>query len=241
MSKHKNSSLEIVALVPMRHTSHRVKGKNYRNFAGKPLYHHIVKTLGTCPLISKVVIDTDSEFIMEDVQTNFPNTTLIPRPENLRSDDTPMNDVLLHDVTEVKADLYLQTHSTNPLLLPKTITHAIEFMIQNYPIYDSLFAVTKLETRIWDVLARPINHNPSILLRTQDLPPIYEENSNIYIFSGENLTKRHNRIGERPYLFEIDRLEAWDIDEELDFTIAEFLYSNRNLTIDSDPSKGDIA
>jgi CMP-N-acetylneuraminic acid synthetase len=71
-----------------------------------------------------------------------------------------------------------------------------------------------------------VNHNPAILLRTQDLPPIYEENSNIYIFTAENLKRRHNRIGERPIMFEIDRREAMDIDEPLDFEMAQFLYQH---------------
>ena len=94
-------------------------------------------------------------------------------------------------------------------------------------MYDSLFSVTKVRTRLWDSLARPINHNPAILLRTQDLPPVYEENSCIYIFTRNTLESRHNRIGERPLMFEIDPIEAWDIDEELDFHIAEILYKER--------------
>ncbi len=129
--------------------------------------------------------------------------------------------MLLHDVTQVEADYYLQTHSTNPLLRTETITRAIERFLDNYPAYDSLFGVTRLQTRLWDEVARPVNHNPAILLRTQDLSPIYEENSNLYIFTRDTLEERHNRIGERPLLFEIDRLEAWDIDEELDFPNAE--------------------
>ena len=114
-----------------------------------------------------------------------------------------------------------------PLLSSETITRAIHRFLDNYPYYDSLFSVTRIETRLWDVLGRAINHNPAILLRTQDLPPVYEENSCLYIFSGSTLQKRHNRIGERPLMFEIDAEEAWDIDNETDFRIAEFLYCER--------------
>ena len=217
----------IIALVPMRHVSERVPGKNYRPFAGRPLYHHVVEQLLDCTLISKVVIDTDSPVIMEDAAQSFPEVQLLVRPENLRAGTTPMNDVLLYDVSQVAGDFYLQTHSTNPLLRSETINRAVEMFIKEYPVYDSLFGATRWQTRLWDQLAQPVNHNPAILLRTQDLPPIYEENSNIYIFTGEKLRQRHNRIGERPYIFEIDRLEALDIDEELDFLIAEFLYLQR--------------
>ena len=87
-----------------------------------------------------------------------------------------MNDVLLYDVTQVESDFYLQTHSTNPLLSTETITRAIHLFLDNYPSYDSLFSVTRIQTRLWDSMGRAINHNPAILLRTQDLQPVYEEN-----------------------------------------------------------------
>lgn len=137
---------------------------------------------------------------------------------------TPMNDVLLHDVAEVPSEFYLQTHSTNPLLTAATLNRAVEKFFENYPIYDSLFSVTRVQTRFWDSLGRAINHNPNILLRTQDLPPYYEENSCIYLFEADTLKERHNRIGQRPYLFEIDALEAQDIDEEINFLVADMIY-----------------
>ncbi len=218
---------KVVALVPMRHHSERVPGKNYRPFVEKPLYHYIVSSLFACPLVTAVVIDTDSQTIQEDVKNNFPQVVLLERPEHLRAGTVPMNDVLLNDVVQVEADYYLQTHSTNPLLKAETITKALEEFLNSYPIYDSLFSVTRLQTRLWDSLTRAVNHNPAILLRTQDLPPVYEENSCLYIFTRQILESKHNRIGDRPLMFEIDRLEATDIDEELDFRIAEFLYKER--------------
>lgn len=220
----KQTSFKIAALVPMRHHSERIVGKNYRSFANEPLYHHIVKALESCELVDEIIIDTDSPLIMEQTATRFPKVSLIERPVHLRAGTVPMNDVLLYDCSQVKADFYLQTHSTNPLLSTETITSAIQQFLDNFPVHDSLFGVTRWQTRLWDSLARAINHNPAILLRTQDLPPIYEENSCIYIFSQDILIRKHNRIGDRPLMFEIDRHEAWDIDEDLDFEVAEFLY-----------------
>lgn len=217
----------IVALVPIRHHSERVPGKNYRPFAGRKLYQHIVSSLLDCPLISQVVIDTDSPVIMEDVAQHFKEVTLMVRPEHLRADTTPMNDVLLNDVLHVESDYYLQTHSTNPLLSSETIGRSLQMFVENYPMHDSLFGVTRIQNRLWDGLVRPINHNPNILLRTQDLPPIYLENSCLYIFTRSVLETKHNRIGDRPLLFEINPVEAWDIDEDLDFRVAEFLYKDR--------------
>ena len=211
----------------MRHHSERVPAKNYRLFAGKPLYHHIVSSLLACPRISQVVIDTDSQTIREDVKNHFPQIRLLNRPEHLRDGAIAMNEVLLHDVSQVDADYYLQTHSTNPLLRTETISRAIQFFLDNRSRYDSLFTTTRLQVRLWDDQAKPLNHDPAILLRTQDLPPVWEENSCLYIFSRDTLEERHRRIGESPFLFEIDRVEAWDIDEELDFEIAEYLYLRR--------------
>jgi len=220
---------KVVALVPMRHTSERVPGKNYRSFAGKPLYHYIINSLLDCPLVSMIVINTDSPLICDDINGQFPAVKLINRPEYLRAGTTPMNDVLLHDVGQVDGDFFLQTHSTNPLLRTETITSAIRHFFNNYPHFDSLFSVTRLQVRLWDSLSRAINHDPAILARTQDLDPIYEENSCLYLFSRQGLQATQNRIGAKPLMFEIDPLEARDIDEELDFKLSEILYQEINL------------
>lgn len=216
-------SVKIAAFVPMRHSSERVPGKNYRPFNGSPLYHHIIRTLLACPSISEIMIDTDSPLILEDAGRNFPSVRLIERPERLRGGDVPMNTILLHDVSQVDADWYLQTHSTNPLLRGATVERAIKTFMDGLPKHDSLFSVTRVQTRFYDEQGRPVNHNPLELIRTQDLPPLFEENSNIYIFNKANLETKGHRIGDRPLMFEIGRLEAVDIDEEPDFLMAEFL------------------
>ena len=215
--------MKVAALVPMRHHSQRVPGKNYRPLAGKPLFHHIITTLLACPEINAVVVDTDSPPVMDGLRQHFPAVHILERPADLCADTVPMNEILLYDTSQVEADLYLQTHTTNPLLRPETISRAIQALLASYPAYDSLFSVTRWQTRLWDALGRAINHNPAILLQTQDLPPVYEENSCMYLFSRQTLLSRRNRLGERPLMFEIDAAEAWDIDEELDFAIADFL------------------
>jgi len=222
----------LAALVPMRHHSQRIPGKNYRPLAGKPLYQHIIETLLAVPEISTVVVDTDSEPILDGLRRNFPQVRVIDRPEHLRADTIPMNEIVLYDTTQVEADFYLQTHSTNPLLRPETISKAILTFLTDFPAHDSLFSVTRLHTRLYDQHGQALNHDPNILLQTQDLPPVYEENSCMYIFTRKNLSRRRNRLGERPLMFEMDAAEAWDIDEEFDFAIADFLmkYRTNNYT-----------
>ncbi len=217
----------IAALVPMRHHSQRVPGKNYRPLAGKPLYRHILETLLAVPEIGTIMVDTDSPPVMDGLRADFPQVKIIQRPENLRAPEIPMNEILAYDTAQVEADFYLQTHSTNPLLKAETLSAAIQKFLAVYPAFDSLFSVTRWQTRLYDQLTRPINHNPAILLQTQDLPPVYEENSCFYLFTRQNLLARRNRMGERPLMYEIPRLEAVDIDEEADFEIADLLMRRR--------------
>jgi CMP-N-acetylneuraminic acid synthetase len=215
----------IAAILPMRHDSERVKGKNYRPLGGRPLYHHIVATLEACPSISEVVIDTDSELIAADAHAAFPEIRVIMRPDEIRGGEVDMNLVLLNDVAQVPADLYVQTHSTNPLLRAETVARAIATYLGDRDGHDSLFTVTALQTRLYTADGRAINHDPAVLLRTQDLPAVMEENSCLYVFTAQTLQRTGTRIGERPLLFPIDREEAWDIDEEIDWKVVEALYA----------------
>jgi CMP-N-acetylneuraminic acid synthetase len=221
-------NVTFTALLPMRHHSQRVPGKNYRPLAGKPLFHHIVGTLLAVPEINEIVVDTDSEPVMDGLRANFPQVRIINRPEHLRANDIPMNEILMYDTEQFPADFYLQTHSTNPLLKPETVSRAINVFLADHPTHDSLFSVTRLQTRLYDKDGRAINHNPQELIQTQNLPPVFEENSCIYIFNRANLAAKRHRISDHPLMFEIDAEEAWDIDEELDFEITEFLMMRRS-------------
>ena len=217
------SDRRLVALVPMRHHSERVPGKNYRLLGGRPLYEYVLETLSACPEFEAIVVNTDSLEIRAGVAAKFPQVVVLERPEHLRADSLPINEVLAYDLTQVSAGFYLQTHSTNPLLRPDTIRAAIAAFFRAYPEKDSLFGVTRLQTRLWNREGKPLNHDPQVLLRTQDLEPVFEENSCLYIFEREHFEQRRNRLGQRPLMYEIDSQEAWDIDDEWDFKFAEAL------------------
>jgi len=105
---------------------------------------------------------------------------------------------------------------------------AIKKYFDNLDTFDSLFSVNRLQTRLYYQDGRPVNHDPGKLIRTQDLNPLFEENSNFYIFSRKSFFEAGGRrIGLRPQMFEIDKLEAIDIDDERDFELAEILYEKR--------------
>lgn len=214
------------ALVPMRHASERVPGKNYRQFGDAPLFHHIVRTLLRCPSIDEVLIDTDSPTIMDQCREHFPAVRLIERPEELRAGEVPMNHIIEHDLGFTDADTILQTHSTNPLLPTQPLEEALR-IFRDEPC-DSVFTVTRLQQRLWDGETRPVNHDPSVLLRTQDLPPLYIENSCAFVFSRELIMSTGSRIGSAPRMVETDPVDSLDIDEESDFVLAETMWKLRN-------------
>ncbi len=216
---------KVTALMPMKHISERVPGKNYRKFGNSdPLFLHMLKKLSISKCISEIIINTDSKSIIDICGNDFSKLKLINRPDYLIGNDVPMNDILLHDINLSDAEFFLQTHSTNPLLKRETIEKSIKVFFKNYPTYDSLFSVSKIQTRLYDALVRPINHNANILLKTQDLPPLFEENSCIYIFHKSSLIENKTRIGKRPYMFLTDDYESIDIDNEIDFCIAEQVF-----------------
>jgi N-acylneuraminate cytidylyltransferase len=209
----------------MKGHSERVPNKNLREFCGKPLCHWIVETLERTKHITRIVIDTDSDAIAEEVTQHF-DVDIVERPEALRGDFISVNKLIGHDISLIDADYYIQTHCTNPLLKSDTIDRAFETLLGQGE-YDSLFSVTRIFKRFYWEDGSAVNHDPSELLRTQDLPPIYEENSNMYVFSKRSFGKKELRIGENPMMFEMDPLEAWDIDDADDFVIAELLMKTR--------------
>lgn len=222
--------IKIKALLPMKGNSERVPNKNMRDFNGAPLYHTIVKSLLSSKYITHVVINTDSNIIKKDAKENFPNKIIIiDRPKEIQGDYISMNEIIKYDLSQLEGEHFLQTHSTNPLLRTQTIDNAIEKYFDGLETYDSVFGVTKVQTRFYDKNAKPINHNPEKLLRTQDLEPLYEENSNFYIFSKEAFKNADDkRIGLKPQIAEVNKLEAVDIDEPEDFKLAELLHIHKD-------------
>lgn len=210
----------VTAVVPMRHSSERVPGKNYRDLGGIPLYRHVVGALLASPSVAEVIIDTDSPLIFEDAAKAFPGVKLVERPEHLRDGHTPMNEVLAHTVSHAAEGTILQTHSTNPFVRPETFEGAIQRFFAHGET-DSVFGVTRIQGRLWTKDLEPVNHDPRVLARTQDLDPIYLENSCFYIFDKQTLIETGNRLGRNPAVFEVPGLEAVDIDVEEEFRLAE--------------------
>jgi CMP-N-acetylneuraminic acid synthetase len=217
-------SKRIVALLPMKANSERVKGKNFRVFNGKPLFRWILDSLLSIEQIDRVVINTDARAILADNGLIDSDRVLIRdrRPE-ICGDFVSMNLILADDIENVPADMYLMTHTTNPLLSSETIRAAMNAFEGAKGKYDSLFTVNKFQTRFYRADGSPVNHDPGNLVRTQDLEPWYEENSNLYIFTRDSFARTNARIGAKPMMFETPRIESFDIDTPVEWTISEIV------------------
>jgi len=218
--------MKVTLLLPMKGNSERVPNKNLKLFNGKPLFHAIMDELTTSKYVNKVIINTDSDLIAESaIDTYRDFVSIHKRPKNIQGDFVSMNKIIEFDLNNSDSDIYIQTHSTSPLLAIKSLDSAIDRMISKTADFDSIFSVTKIQTRFYDKNGKPFNHDPRELLRTQDLEPLFEENSGFYIFTKESFNNSGNkRIGLKPLMFEIDKIEAIDIDELSDFKIAQTLH-----------------
>lgn len=213
--------MKFTALLPMKGESERVPNKNIRLFNGKPLLLHVLEKLQTINAIETIIVNTDSDEI-QSLCESFSKVILHKRPEHLIGNLVPMNDIIDYDIQMSGSQFFIQTHSTNPLINSIQIEKALNIFSENQKQFDSLFSVTKLQTRLYWENGEAINHNPNELLRTQDLPPVFEENSNFFIFSKSSFEAAgKKRIGLKPKMFEINKLESLDIDDEEDFLLAE--------------------
>jgi CMP-N-acetylneuraminic acid synthetase len=221
---------KVIALVPIKEHSERVKSKNFRDFNGKPLYHHIMETLQKTYAVDEIIVNTDSSIVANEASNLWSKVKIINRPDELIGDFVSVNKLIKHDINNSDGDIYLQTHATNPLLKAETIAQAIKKFAEVEENYDSLFTVNRFQTRFYTHDGKPINHNPEELLRTQDLNPVFEENSCIYMFTKESFDKNERRIANKPFIFETPHIESIDIDDEFSFKLAEILsiYHSKN-------------
>lgn len=219
---------KVVALLPMKANSERVKGKNFKDFCGKPLFRWVLDTLLSVPEVSSVVINTDAREILEaHGLENSERVIIRDRPSKIRGDLVSMNEVIKDDISNTDADIFLMTHTTNPLLSKKSIESALDFFQKAVAAgqHDSLFTVNRVQDRFYTADAKPINHDPNNLIRTQDLEPWFQENSNLYLFTKQSFGETGARIGKTPTMLVTEPFESTDIDTPDDWSFAEAVVS----------------
>jgi CMP-N-acetylneuraminic acid synthetase len=216
---------KIVALLPMKANSERVKGKNFRDLAGKPLFKWILDSLLAVDEIDCVLINTDARHILtENGLVESSRVIIRDRKPELCGDMVSMNLILADDIAAVDADTYIMTHTTNPLITSDTIQAGLR-KLEQHPENDSLFSVNKIQTRFYRGDGTAVNHDPDNLLRTQDLEPWYEENSCLFYFTKQSFLNTNARIGKKPLMMVTPPLESLDIDEPHDWEMVAALTS----------------
>ena len=215
--------LSIIAIVPIKSNSKRIKGKNFRNVKKNPLYKHFLEKLKSCNF-NKIYVDTDSKEIIKYCDKN--NIKIIKRLKKLAKDDANGNDLLNYHAQIIEADIYFQLFITAPLLKVNTINRCID-ILKNNKKFDSILTAHKIYSWFW-FKNKPVNYIPKILPRSQDAEPIVQETTGLYGIKKNILNKVKCRIGRKPYFYYVKKDEAIDLDTEEDFRYLNY-YVNKNL------------
>jgi CMP-N-acetylneuraminic acid synthetase len=219
--------MKITALIPVKTDSTRLANKNFLDFCGQPLYRMMLDKLQEIEAVDSIIIDTDSRSLAEDCRERYSKAIVVDRPEVLRGDSVTMNSLIAHDITLTHSEHFLQTHCTNPLLSKATILKAISAYFEKLDLHDSLLSVESVQKRGYLKCGSPINHENKKLRPTQELDPIFIENSNLFLFSRTSFINASNsRVGKSPQLFPMSSLEGIDIDHLEDFNLASLIFTN---------------
>lgn len=211
--------MKTVALIPIKMNSERVPGKNIRPFYdGTPLVYFIQRACLKSSKINEVYIYCSDERIQEYV---LPGVKFLKRPEFLDLDSANANDFIREFTKAVDADIYVNAHATSPFARPETIDACVDKVASGE--YDSAFCAESLKTFMW-LNGKPLNFDPDHFPRTQDLPVIYAETSIAYVFSKETFARYNRRVGINPWIQEVGKIEAMDIDYPEDFAVADAVY-----------------
>lgn len=211
--------MKTVALIPIKMNSKRVPMKNIKAFFdGKPLMSFIQETCLKSKYIDETYIYCSDESVKQYV---LPGIFFLKRPEYLDSDDKNANDIIVEFIKNVDADIYVNTHTTSPFAKTETIDSCIRKVASGE--YDSAFCAEAIKTFMWEN-EKPINFDPNHFPRTQDLPIVYGETCIAYVFKKETFLTYNRRVGVKPFVQEVGKIEAIDIDYPEDFEIANAVY-----------------
>ena len=210
----------ISAYIIIKKESIRVPNKNFRMLGEKPLYRWCIDHLLEMSEISEVIINTDSVDSLRDLW-DIPKLRIIPRRKELLGNNITANILIKSDLEDISSNDILMTHVTAPFVSKKTYANAIKMYKQSQK--QSLMSVTRLQDRFFSHDKLPVNHDPDNLLPTQDLKPLFLENSCIYLFSKNKFRENSSRISEKPYFFETPSYESLDIDTPEDWIHAKLI------------------
>ena len=220
----------IKALIPVRAGSQRVKNKNIRPFSGSSLLEIKIKQMLNIKELDGVIVNSESDEML-DIAKSL-GAEIYKREEYYASSTVPINEVYRNIGETTQADIIVYANATNPLLKNESVSSAITAFLNKSSQYDTLNSVHLIKEFMW-LNGKPINYELDNMPKSQDLPNIYALNFALNIFEKEYAICNASIVGKQPLLFELDSVEATDIDNEIDFEFAEFMY-NKTLK----PSNG---
>tara|TARA_B100000683_G_scaffold273854_1_gene320517 strand:+ start:1044 stop:1763 length:720 start_codon:yes stop_codon:yes gene_type:complete len=232
------SQNDVKVFLPCRAGSERVPHKNTRPFAE---WQHGLLELKLTALekatgISQIILDSNDEKVLEygrSRKSNWSGTAELyvqERPNHLGLSSTTTDALIQYALDNLQEGHLLWTHVTSPFLGHEEYERIIQaFFQQKDQGYDSLMTVNRLQTFLWDE-QQPMNYDRDQLKwpRTQDVKPVFEVNSGAFLVPVDIAKTRQDRIGHKPYLFELNHIEAFDVDWPDDFTMAELLWQSKS-------------
>lgn len=231
----------VLGITLARGGSKSVYKKNIRILAGKPLIAYTIEAALASSYLDDYIVSTEDKQIAkicEDLGARIP----FFRPLELASDTASSADALCHAVDFVeqecgkKFDYIIELMATNPFKTSIQIDSILEKLDETGA--DSVIAVT----RVWDhhpARIKKLDNRGRLVdfcipetleARRQDLsPPAFVRCGSIYALSRNYLMKTKTRYGsEDSYAFIIPETESINIDNEIDFALAEIIIKERN-------------
>lgn len=214
--------MSVCATIPIKSNSTRIPGKNFKHLKGKPLFQYIIDNCIQAECFDNIYVDTDSEEIKSYCFANKVNW--IQRLPELTLDTANGNDVFHYDIDYLKDkgssfDYYFQLYATAPFLKPSTIRDCVN-KLTHTSRYDSILTATEEYGWFW-YNNQPVNYQPNILPRSQDVVPMIKETTGLYGISKIAYNRYRSRVGANPYFYIIrDGIQSIDIDDQSDFDLA---------------------
>lgn len=213
--------MKVVGLIPIKMNNERTPGKNTKCFSdGTPLITFVQKALLGCENIDEVYVYCSKEEIKEFL---LPGVKYLKRDEKYDTPQADVNDMFYRFTQDTGADITVLAHATAPFQKSESISAAIEVVKSGE--YDSAVAVKRYQDFLW-MDGKPYNYDTLHIPRTQDLEPVYMETTGLYVFTKEAISTRRSRIGEKPFAIEVSDIEAVDINNPIDFEIADAIYTH---------------
>lgn len=218
--------MKTVAFVPIKIKSERFPFKNIRPFKdGKPLLTYIFDTLCSVDNLDELYVFCSDERVKEYLP---PKMKFLKRDSYYDLSTTAFNEVLESFARLVNADIYVLTHATAPFMSRESISRSVEIMKSKE--YDSVLAVRRLQEFLWKD-GKPFNYSPENIPRTQDLDAMFLETCGLYAYTRDLILGRHRRVGDHPFLLEVSKIEGIDINDEIDFQVADAIHQTISRSV----------